>query len=170
MIIHGYRWLPGRHHIWHVLRHLSEVNTFKLIRFFFQYEKLFEGYMSMRWRLYHSIYILKYAGGLPLVTYAPRWRGGGSSLPVPFHCALHAKRGEGVQIACKKAYVINGRPLVMCSYGLLSSSSLTFCHLIGKPSITEGPSDVEVAFGSTAYLSCRAEGDPEPEIIWLHNK
>ena len=26
-------------------------------------------------------------------------------------CVLHTKRGEGVQIACKIAYIINGKPL-----------------------------------------------------------
>ena len=34
--------------------------------------------------------------------------------PIHFHYVLHAKRGEGgegVQIACKIAYVLNGRPL-----------------------------------------------------------
>ena len=49
--------------------------------------------------------------GLPLITYAPRGGGGGSKPPIHFHCVLHAKRGEGVQIAFKHAYVINGRPL-----------------------------------------------------------
>ena len=47
--------------------------------------------------------------GLPLITYAPRGLGG-SKPPIHFHCVLHAKRGGGVQIACKNAYVINGRP------------------------------------------------------------
>ena len=46
--------------------------------------------------------------GLPLITYAPRGRGG---IRLPIHCVLHAKRGDGVQIARKTAYVINGRPL-----------------------------------------------------------
>ena len=50
-------------------------------------------------------------GGLPLITYAPRRRGGGGNSPIHFHCLLHAKREEGVQKACKTAYVLNGRPL-----------------------------------------------------------
>ena len=49
-------------------------------------------------------------GGLPLVTYAPRERGVNS--PIHFYCVLHAKRGEGVQIAFKIVYVLNGRPYV----------------------------------------------------------
>ena len=48
--------------------------------------------------------------GLPLITYAPRGRGWVKP-PIHFYCVLHAKRGEGVQVACKIAYVINGRPL-----------------------------------------------------------
>ena len=38
-------------------------------------------------------------------------RGGGFKSPIHFHCVLHAKRGEGIQIACIIAYVLNGRPL-----------------------------------------------------------
>ena len=34
---------------------------------------------------------------------------------IHFYCVLHATRGEGVQIACKFAYVINGRPLLQTS-------------------------------------------------------
>ena len=39
--------------------------------------------------------------------------GGGSAVkpPIHFHCVLHAKRGW-VQIACKIACVLNGRPLM----------------------------------------------------------
>ena len=40
--------------------------------------------------------------------------GGGVKSPIHFHCVLHAKKGEGVQIACKIAYILNGRPLVFC--------------------------------------------------------
>ena len=36
--------------------------------------------------------------------------GDGVESPIHFYCVLHAKRGEGVQIACKIAYVLNGRP------------------------------------------------------------
>ena len=37
-------------------------------------------------------------------------REGGLKSPVHFHCILHAKRGEVVQIACKIAYILNGTP------------------------------------------------------------
>lgn len=40
----------------------------------------------------------------------------------------------------------------------------------GKPELTVRPRDVEVSFGNTAYFSCRAEGDPQPEIVWFRNK
>ena len=51
------------------------------------------------------------ARGLPLITYASGGRGGGGvkSL-IHFYCVLHAERGLGGRIACKDAYVINGRP------------------------------------------------------------
>ena len=49
-----------------------------------------------------------YARSLPFSTYAPRGRGVKS--PIHFHCVLHAKRGDGVQMAFISAYVLNGRP------------------------------------------------------------
>ena len=33
--------------------------------------------------------------GLPLITYAPRGRGGGVKPPIHFYCVLHAKVGGG---------------------------------------------------------------------------
>ena len=54
-------------------------------------------------------------GGLPFSTYAPRGgRGGGSSLLYISIAYYMQKGGEGVQIACKIAYVLNGRPHI-CS-------------------------------------------------------
>ena len=48
--------------------------------------------------------------GFPFSTYTPRGRGGIKS-PIHFHCVLHAKQGGGgVQITCKIAYVLNGKP------------------------------------------------------------
>jgi len=41
---------------------------------------------------------------------------------------------------------------------------------LGKPEFTEEPEDVEVSFGSTVYFTCRATGDPAPEIAWMYNK
>ncbi|KAH9490877.1 hypothetical protein Btru_034171 [Bulinus truncatus] len=38
-----------------------------------------------------------------------------------------------------------------------------------KPKITMEPKSVDVTFGNTVYFTCRAEGDPQPEITWLHN-
>ena len=43
-------------------------------------------------------------------------------------------------------------------------------HFSGRPKMTAELSDVEVTFGNTVYFTCRAEGDPKPEIIWYHNK
>ncbi len=36
--------------------------------------------------------------------------------------------------------------------------------------ITEEPRDVEISFGNTVYFSCKADGDPIPNIVWLHNR
>ena len=43
-------------------------------------------------------------------------------------------------------------------------------HLTEKPTITMEPRDVDVTFGNTVYFTCRAEGKPVPEIVWMHNK
>ena len=51
-------------------------------------------------------------GGLPLITYAPRGEGGSSLLYISI--AYHMQKGGGwLQIACKIAYVLNGRPLTV---------------------------------------------------------
>lgn len=39
----------------------------------------------------------------------------------------------------------------------------------GTPLITEGPADIDVRFGGTAYFTCKVEGDPQPEVVWFHN-
>jgi len=39
-----------------------------------------------------------------------------------------------------------------------------------RPRITSAPHDVDVLLGNTVYFTCRAEGNPKPAIIWLHNK
>uniref|UniRef100_A0A8C4RTY0 Peroxidasin like n=1 Tax=Erpetoichthys calabaricus TaxID=27687 RepID=A0A8C4RTY0_ERPCA len=38
-----------------------------------------------------------------------------------------------------------------------------------KPRITSEPQDADVTFGNTVYFTCKAEGNPKPEITWLHN-
>ena len=55
--------------------------------------------------------------GLPLITYAPRGRGV-SSLPYISIAYYMQKGGEGVQIACKIAYVLNGRPPIWTPFCL----------------------------------------------------
>ncbi|XP_023663422.2 peroxidasin isoform X1 [Paramormyrops kingsleyae] len=37
------------------------------------------------------------------------------------------------------------------------------------PRITTEPQDVDVSSGNTVYFTCRAEGNPKPQIIWLRN-
>ncbi|KAM4692008.1 LOW QUALITY PROTEIN: peroxidasin homolog [Rhinophrynus dorsalis] len=38
-----------------------------------------------------------------------------------------------------------------------------------RPRIVSEPRDVDVTLGNTVYFTCRAEGSPKPNIIWLHN-
>lgn len=47
---------------------------------------------------------------------------------------------------------------------------LVFVVVAEKPKITMQPKDVDVSFGNTVYFTCRAEGDPNPEIMWFHNE
>uniref|UniRef100_A0A1A8LEU1 Peroxidasin homolog n=2 Tax=Nothobranchius pienaari TaxID=704102 RepID=A0A1A8LEU1_9TELE len=37
------------------------------------------------------------------------------------------------------------------------------------PRITSEPQDADVTSGNTVYFTCRAEGNPKPQIIWLRN-
>ncbi|CAN0028370.1 peroxidasin homolog isoform X1 [Lampetra fluviatilis] len=38
-----------------------------------------------------------------------------------------------------------------------------------RPRITSEPQNVDVTLGNVVYFTCRAEGNPKPDIIWLHN-
>ncbi|XP_053565790.1 peroxidasin homolog [Bombina bombina] len=38
-----------------------------------------------------------------------------------------------------------------------------------KPRIVSKPRDADVSLGNTVYFTCRAEGNPKPNIVWLHN-
>ncbi|XP_066442244.1 peroxidasin homolog [Eleutherodactylus coqui] len=38
------------------------------------------------------------------------------------------------------------------------------------PRIISEPKDADVILGNTVYFICRAEGNPKPNIVWLHNK
>ena len=52
----------------------------------------------------------------------------GSSL----HCVLHAKRGGWIQIACKIAFVLNGRPFIVLKRNkttVVSAMILKVCTL-----------------------------------------
>lgn len=46
------------------------------------------------------------------------------------------------------------------------------CLLVGteRPRITSEPQDADFTSGNTVFFTCRAEGNPKPEIIWLRNK
>lgn len=33
-----------------------------------------------------------------------------------------------------------------------------------------GPQDVEITWGETAVFTCHVEGDPHPNIIWMHEE
>ena len=53
---------------------------------------------------------------------------------------------------------------------IILKAKVKLCCFLEKPEIVLEPTDVDVQFGTTAYLTCRAVGDPQPEIKWLHNK
>ncbi|KAK3090062.1 hypothetical protein FSP39_008890 [Pinctada imbricata] len=39
----------------------------------------------------------------------------------------------------------------------------------GAPHFTTEPQTLNISYGNTAYFSCRAAGNPTPQISWLHN-
>lgn len=46
---------------------------------------------------------------------------------------------------------------------------ITLLHYLEQPEIIVRPHDLQVSTGTTAELSCRMNGDPLPEIVWLQN-
>ncbi|KZS18079.1 putative Leucine-rich repeat-containing protein 3 [Daphnia magna] len=73
---------------------------------------------------------------------------------------LNEKQGTTQAAAiCQSPDQLNGR----------SVTSLIEEFNCKKPVLTEEPTDVEITFGGTVYFTCKAEGDPEPDIVWLYN-
>ncbi|GBM59397.1 Peroxidasin [Araneus ventricosus] len=73
------------------------------------------------------------------------------------------KEKQGVTqaaVTCEHPVTLQGKQLMA-----LSNEDLR-CK---RPKLTEEPNDVDVSFGGTAYFTCRADGDPKPDIVWLHN-
>ncbi|XP_036622985.1 peroxidasin-like protein [Trichosurus vulpecula] len=75
-----------------------------------------------------------------------------------------------------KGYAQNGHTLAAatCEYprslqGRSVASLTTDEFNCERPRITFEPQDVDVTSGNTVYFTCRAEGNPKPKIIWLHN-
>ena len=66
--------------------------------------------------------------GLPLITYAPRGREGQVSYTFLLRITCKKKRGGGVQVACKNAYVINGRPQTAMQLWMQHRHELTKCY------------------------------------------
>ncbi|KAG8198932.1 hypothetical protein JTE90_015139 [Oedothorax gibbosus] len=63
-------------------------------------------------------------------------------------------------VMCAHPKSLQGKPLMA-----LNSDDL-HCK---RPKLIEEPNDIDVSFGGTAYFSCKADGDPKPDIVWLHN-
>ncbi|XP_021933010.1 peroxidasin isoform X6 [Zootermopsis nevadensis] len=69
---------------------------------------------------------------------------------------------RGTQAAATCQY-----PVVMQGKSLTAMTETDFhCK---KPKITEDPHDVEVTFGGTVFFTCKAEGDPVPDIVWMRD-
>lgn len=45
-----------------------------------------------------------------------------------------------------------------------------FYVILAKPRLVEEPRDVEVTFGGTVFFSCKAEGEPHPNIVWMRDR
>ncbi|KAG8309246.1 hypothetical protein J6590_090756, partial [Homalodisca vitripennis] len=61
---------------------------------------------------------------------------------------------------CQFPTNMEGKPLVNISDNDFHCS---------KPRLTEEPRDVEVSFGGTVFFTCKAEGDPQPKIVWMRD-
>ncbi|XP_024116962.1 peroxidasin isoform X3 [Oryzias melastigma] len=74
---------------------------------------------------------------------------------------LYAESGNAQAAAtCDHPSRLQGR-----SVATLTAEELN-CEV---PRITSEPQDVDVTSGNTVYFTCRAEGNPKPQIIWLRN-
>ncbi|XP_055601932.1 peroxidasin isoform X2 [Uranotaenia lowii] len=58
-------------------------------------------------------------------------------------------------------------PLAGKSLGDLSEEDDFHCS---KPEIVAQPKDIEISLGQTAVFTCKAIGDPRPEIVWMLNE
>ncbi|XP_062863313.1 peroxidasin homolog [Trichomycterus rosablanca] len=68
----------------------------------------------------------------------------------------------------------NAQAAATCEYPIRlqgrSVATLTAAELNCEvPRFTTEPQDVDVTSGNTVYFTCRAEGNPKPQIIWLRN-
>lgn len=68
---------------------------------------------------------------------------------------------------CVPHHAPAGLQVVLCCFELWVVFKWCFAE---RPRITSEPHDVDVLLGNTVYFTCRAEGNPKPAIIWLHNK
>ena len=80
-------------------------------------------------------------GGLPFSMYAPRGGGRGGSRLLYISIAYYMQKGgEGVQIACKIAYILNGRPLEMSVYMIIRYTSKVIDKKTMRMWLLSGPS------------------------------
>ncbi|KAK3796951.1 hypothetical protein RRG08_032253 [Elysia crispata] len=93
------------------------------------------------------------------------------------HDMLEEKRGSTqAAVTCTQPANLRGRSLMtipkeyfQCESGSTQAPTPSSSRQ-EKPTITLQPHSVNVAFGNAAYFTCRAEGDPVPEIMWMHNE
>ncbi|XP_019354171.1 probable oxidoreductase PXDNL isoform X2 [Alligator mississippiensis] len=62
--------------------------------------------------------------------------------------------------SCEYPKTLQGRPV---------ASLLVEEFTCERPRITSEPRDADVTPGNTVYFTCKAEGNPKPKIIWIHN-
>lgn len=89
----------------------------------------------------------------------------------------HVSRGSEAREACQMLFSVCCHSKKLSKTALISFFILLHVCLILSwtcgvevPRITSEPQDVDVTSGNTVYFTCRAEGNPKPQIIWLRNK
>ena len=87
--------------------------------------------------------------GLPFSMYAPRGSGVGQVSYIFPSCITCKKGGrEGVQIACKIVYILNGRPLSLVNFPLLKAPTHT--PIFGGSALESANSNADTPVGMSS--------------------
>ncbi|XP_064487233.1 peroxidasin homolog [Ornithodoros turicata] len=130
-------------------------------------EGTFSGLLSLERLFLNSNKIKRiYRGALQNLRQLRRLRLGANQLVCDCHLLWFSRMLKEKQTLtqatgfCHQPQSLRGRPL----------TSLTSRDFIcRKPQLSEEPADVDVSLGAPARFSCKAVGEPKPDIVWFRN-